>query len=353
MKAPLSKPRSAADLGRASDSSLGRTTPVAGGASSARWCLAVVGLGRPDDSFLDEVSLLGARVARSPSAAEALRSPLPDALLVHAELPDGDGIYLAQELSRRANGCPFALVAPRGDFDTTRRAFRQGAVDVFRDLPAPSELTLRLAPRAGDRNDSSGLVLDLALEAGRTREPICQLQSALMAKGFGPSVRARAGSAVAELLDNVTRHGFPGLAAQARVELRFHSDGFTISVSDQGLGFDAFEQRLNLREALRHAGGFAPLPGLARVEALAESVQLEARPGVGCQIQMTFRDHGAAFEDHDGTIAPFEMDLTEAEYLPHELSRRLLGTKPEDDQPWFELSPALTTCLGRLLGGKP
>lgn len=323
------------------------------GAPSARWCLAVVGLERPEASFLAEVDQLGVRVARSASAAEALRSPLPDALLVHAELPDGDGIDLARELSLRANGCPFALVAPRADYETTRRAFLQGAQDVFRDLPAPSELAERLAPRPGQRSDPSELALELVLEPGQIHEPIRQLQSTLIARGFRPSMRARAGSVVAELLDNVIRHAFPGTVARARLELRLHTGGFTVVVSDRGLGFDAFEQRLNLREALRHAGGFAPLPGLARVEALAESVQLEARPGVGCQVQVTFRDHGASFEDHDGTIEPFEVDLTEAEYLTHELSRRLLATKPEEDQPWFELSPSLTTCLGRLLGGKP
>ena len=106
-----------------------------------------------------------------------------------------------------------------------------------------------------------------------------------------------------------------------------------------------------LREARQSARGFRKLSGLARAEALVDGFQISSQPGAGCRAELTLHNHQASFDDHDGTTAPFEVDLTEHEYLSPQWSTRLLGTPPDTEQPWFELPPALATCLGRLLSG--
>lgn len=313
--------------------------------------VAWVGLAEPDANTLAALEGAGVHLGRCQGAADALRAPLPQVLVVEADLPDGDGIELAGEIRRRAGGCPFFIVVRRADFELARRAFRAGATDVLLQPPGLPEIEAVLQPAEAVVEQAEAATIVTELDREGSTGALRELLSALTLAGFGPAMRARAASAVAELLENVLLHAHPTGTATATVRIELESDGASIRVSDEGGGFEAKEHLARARERAFATGSARRLTGLARVEALAERFDLVSHRGAGTVAKLWFRDQPASFSDHDGESAPFELDLGDREYLPPSLARRLLAHTPESEEPWFHLPPALSACMGRFLAG--
>lgn len=166
------------------------------------------------------------------------------------------------------------------------------------------------------------------------------LLALLLVQGFAPAARARVGTAVAEVLENVVRHAYPDPFRDEgtfRLEARVEGPRLWVEISDEGVGFDA--TRFGERSKLDPARS-----GLARARALAEGLGVASRPDRGSTVMLEFTASSAVFGDERG------IDLSENDFLEPALARRLLEQVREGpDGRGFQLSPALAVCVGRLL----
>jgi anti-sigma regulatory factor (Ser/Thr protein kinase) len=159
----------------------------------------------------------------------------------------------------------------------------------------------------------------------------------LVVEGFAPAARARIAGAVAELLENVTRHAYPDADGRFRIQAELAGRRLTVEVADDGAGFDA--ARFG-NPALRDPAS----SGLARARSLAESIGVASRPGSGSAVTLGFVAASAIFGDERG------VDLSELDYLEPALARRVLSrVRDAEGAPQFHLSPALAVCVGRFL----
>lgn len=157
--------------------------------------------------------------------------------------------------------------------------------------------------------------------------------------GIGPAVRARIGGAVAEIVDNAVRRGYPCGSGPIRVLATIHGSDFVVTVEDSGVGFDAAGLDDELLGRPLHSG-------LARAMAQSESLQVESKPGVGTRVVLRFAPASIAF-DEGGAV-----DLTDHDYLSPDVARRVLHMLRRDETSTVhQLSPALAVVVGRLLSG--
>jgi hypothetical protein len=157
--------------------------------------------------------------------------------------------------------------------------------------------------------------------------------------GFGPACRARIGGAVAEVVDNAVRRGYPSASGTIRIQAEVQGRELVVTVSDQGIGFDT--------ELLDDELLARPLySGLARASALSDGLALDSMLGAGTTVVLRFAAASAAFDD-DGTV-----DLTDHDFLAPDTARRVLHTlRRHETSSTHQLSPALAVVVGRLLAG--
>ena len=157
--------------------------------------------------------------------------------------------------------------------------------------------------------------------------------------GFGPACRARIGSALADVVDNAVRRGYPAGSGPVRIEAEVRGRELVVTVQDRGVGFDTaiLDDDLLAR----------PLySGLARVSVLCDGLALDSKPGHGTTVVLRFAAAAAAF-DNDGAV-----DLTDHDFLTPDLARRVLHTlRRHETSSTHQLSPALAVVVGRLLAG--
>ena len=157
--------------------------------------------------------------------------------------------------------------------------------------------------------------------------------------GFGPAGRARIGGALADVIDNAVRRGYPSGRGLVHVQAEVRGNELVVTVRDEGVGFEpsALDQDVLAR----------PLhSGLARVAALSDGLAIDSAPGRGTCIVLRFFRTSAAFGEADG------VDLSDHDFLAPAEARAVLQAlrrrEPADLQP---LSPALAVVVGRLLAG--
>lgn len=157
--------------------------------------------------------------------------------------------------------------------------------------------------------------------------------------GFGPACRARIGSALADVLDNAVRRGYPAGSGTIRVQAEVRGRELVVTVADSGVGFDT--------ELLDDDLLTRPLySGLARATVLSDGLAIDSKPGIGTTVVLRFAAASAAF-DGDGSI-----DLTDHDFLTPDVARRVLHTlRRHETSSIHQLSPALAVVVGRLLAG--
>lgn len=180
-------------------------------------------------------------------------------------------------------------------------------------------------------------------EPGCGAELVRGLLAVLLVQGFTPAARARVGSAVAELCQNVVQHAYPETesmlhgADTLRVQAELCGRRLRVEVVDAGVGFDV--------AGLGQIGELdTGRSGLARARALSEGLTVASTPGRGTTVTIEFAASSSVFGDERG------FDLSELDHLEPALARRLVGELRENGrEPRFHLSPALAVCVGRLL----
>ncbi|MDZ4774719.1 MAG: ATP-binding protein [Planctomycetota bacterium] len=157
--------------------------------------------------------------------------------------------------------------------------------------------------------------------------------------GFGPACRARIGSALAEVVDNAVRRGYPTTPGTIDVQAEVQARELVVTVTDHGIGFDT--------ELLDDDLLSRPLySGLARASALSDGLALDSEIGTGTTVVLRFAAASSAF-DSDGTV-----DLTDHDFLAPDTARRVLHTlRRHETSSTHQLSPALAVVVGRLLAG--
>jgi anti-sigma regulatory factor (Ser/Thr protein kinase) len=157
--------------------------------------------------------------------------------------------------------------------------------------------------------------------------------------GFGPACRARIGGALADVVDNAVRRGYPAGSGRVRLEAAIRGRELVVTVVDFGVGFDTdiLDDDLLAR----------PLySGLARASALSDGLAVDSKPGQGTTVVLRFAAASAVF-DEDGAV-----DLTDHDFLAPDLARRVLhALRRHETSSLHQLSPALAVVVGRLLAG--
>lgn len=194
----------------------------------------------------------------------ALVSALPWVAVVHAELPDGDGIELLAELHRRQPSLRSFLVASQTTFELCRRAFRAGAEDVW---PAPVETNVLAAALAD--NGAQGTA---AWSVASTEDRLRALGARLLEAGVGARERARVISAVAQAMHGQTATSLHMTRTNDRVRVELRCAG----------GSEELEA---VRAALL---GDPNQSGLARAQLLTDELRME-RDATGLCIALDFR----------------------------------------------------------------
>lgn len=146
---------------------------------------------------------VGARLRRAESLALARRhlaTYRPDVVIVDIGLPDGSGLELVHDLTRRCPGAPVVL-ALSGDPDMEERALRAGAADflckpigslgdfqqaVLRHLPGREASRLAPVPQG---SDPLALVEDLTLVKSMLTRPLGAAQRSYLARFLGGLAR--------------------------------------------------------------------------------------------------------------------------------------------------------------------
>jgi DNA-binding response OmpR family regulator len=282
--------------------------------------------------------MVGARDGR-----QALRMPLPDVLLVEAQLPDGDGLALAEELMRRSPSLPVLVASAAPGFEIARRALLLGALDILprplntRELDAAFACALasRSESRGRARASADGHTWRLPAPAEAANRVLRDLLAHLVREGYGQSLRARVLSAAAELVDNARRHGAASDVTGAELHLRTLAGRLELVVRDSGPGFDPD------RALLQPSGEQRVLGGLARAVALADEHRIESGE-TGSRVQLGFLTP-AATRCADGG----EVDWSEIDHLTPELARRVLTDLSRGDVSALALAPACAAVVAR------
>ncbi|MCC6408130.1 MAG: response regulator [Planctomycetes bacterium] len=288
----------------------------------------------------------GHQVTTVSSGADALQVAGHDVIVIDAALADRPGLELALELQRRGSRAALVLLADSPSFDDCRAALHVGLRDVLSKPCGLDEVVAsveRAAPKAALPSRESAAVFTRryganadGLDAGM-RELLAQL----VRWSFGPSTRARIAGATHELVDNVLRHAYP--KREGSYDLRAELDGreLVVTVTDQGSGLDPIGIAVGSLADV-HDGAHS---GLARVAALAEDLRIEAALGRGTRVTLRFAAYRVQFDEEEA------IDLSELDYLTPEMSARVLAGLRGEDEPSYNLSPALAVSVGRMLAG--
>ena len=83
-------------------------------------------------------------VATLKAAREVLKETTPDTILLDRRLPDGDGLYLVDEIRQSENQIPIMMLSALADVDSRVEGLRTGADDYLAKPFSFEELLLRL-----------------------------------------------------------------------------------------------------------------------------------------------------------------------------------------------------------------
>jgi DNA-binding NarL/FixJ family response regulator len=282
--------------------------------------------------LVEALASVGLRAQRVAHLREGLAAPLPAILVTDDVLPGAPPLELLRELRQRWPQLESLALLHEPDFHVARQAFALGAHDV---LPAPFEVDAvveqleNLVDQVESCDEHEFSFRGAATEA-TVRAALRAWLAHLCQCGIGSATRARAVSALAEVLDNVRRHAYPQSSGEFQVGARRSGSSWTLFVRDAGVGFE--------QATCSHAAG------LSRARALVEDLRVRSLPFLGTTVELRFEHQPLTF-DFDG-----HLDLSESDYLEPAIARRLLvAARSGQPLPPHALPPALAVCVGRLL----
>ncbi|MFT7487039.1 MAG: CheY-like chemotaxis protein [Candidatus Paceibacteria bacterium] len=268
-------------------------------------------------------------------ARNALNLPRPDVLIADPELPGISGLDLLEQYRHRGATPRTIFISSAPSLESCRRALRLGASEF---LSKPFRLEELVRAVESKHPEPKALFEECyPLSNDVVENCLRDLAAFAIRRGVGPTCRARACSAVGELVENVMRHAYPDAEGSVRMSVTIDERDLTITIIDDGVGMDTAEIIADLMEFQG---------GLSRAAALSEDIDLRADIGVGTTVQLRF---GAYTVDYSGAD---KADLTELDFLTPETTRQILSTlELEGAESFFQITPALAVVIGRLLAG--
>lgn len=271
-------------------------------------------------------------------AEEVLALPTPDVLVLDADLEDGTGFTLLAELKRRGNAPRVVMYANKPRPSDYRAALRLGASDL---IPAPFAFEELL--RTVEAKDLSSVARE---ELGQTinatsagvEQGSREVAAWLLRAGISPATRCRVSSAVAEALDNASKHAYEGGVGSVELRGELTPRSLTLTIRDRGVGISPNCLAPSFLEDTE--GG-----GLARMCALAEDLGVEALSSGGTKITLCFSIYRAIFDEEHG------QDLSDLDFLTPQQAHNVLDNLQDAGAEPLHLSPALAVSVGRLLAG--
>jgi anti-sigma regulatory factor (Ser/Thr protein kinase) len=195
--------------------------------------------------------------------------------------------------------------------------------------------------QAIEAHDPAGDSFHVGYESGKNLVARCVLDLSAFAlrMDIGPACRARIGTAVGELLENVNEHAYPDSEGKVVVEASVDRRDLVVTVADEGLGFSSGQ--------VLEKGLASPMhDGLARAAALAETIYVDSHPGRGTRVTLRFGAYRVDFDNGE------MVDLSELDYLVPATTRQILRTmRTEEAESFFQFSPAVAVVIGRFLAG--
>ncbi len=299
----------------------------------------------------------GYQVELLPGRREFLAAPEPNVYLLARALADGcTGLELFAELRRVGRSAPVVLLDERPTFAELRRAVELDAADFVLRPEAPGELAGALARVLESRPPSPENAALPALpgaalyERTYPAEPDSvgwaarELAAFLLGRSVPAAHRVRIASAVAELVDNASRHAYPDGAGTVAVTAEVAGSRVRLCVQDRGRGFD------HATSALEHVPAALPRrplrptsTGLHRAGQLSEELRIRSGPG-GTRLELSFELTPAHFEEEIH-------DLSETDFLDPLRARRLITLLAQGRVDFSNVPPSLAPTIGRLLGG--
>jgi DNA-binding response OmpR family regulator len=287
------------------------------------------------DAIANALISRGHQVSVATNAHAALNLPRPDVLIADPEMTGLSGLDLLKEY--RDAGCAprtvFLSAAP--SLEVCREALRLGASDF---LSKPFRLADLVRAVETDSSQSAAIFdQTYALSDSVVEQCMLDLAAFALRRGVGPTCRARACTALGEIITNVATHAYANNQGEFHLTATVDQRELHISVRDNGLGM---ETGLVATELMSLGGG------LSRVLALSENLDLQSTPNSGTTVQISF---GATRVDYAGA---HQVDLTELDYLTPNTSMQIISTLELDGaESFFQLSPSLAVVIGRLLAG--
>ncbi len=296
------------------------------------------------------------RLALDPEKALGNLGPSIDVLVCEKELPLLSGLELLALARARGLNPSAILLLESPSFDACRQALQAGFADV---IPAPwkanevAAAVEQFAPQAATTQDGSSWSRRSAAHPESIRAAILDLSGYALAMGVFPSARIRLGSAVAEALENVRRHAYPGAKGEFEITAQASGEELRVCIRDYGCGFDPVRARLESAPSMSPGDSAANIDqqasaagGLSRIHSLVESMRLTSSEQ-GSSVELSISTGSSTFQE-DGAF-----DLSEIDYLPPETSRRMLRAIARgENKDFFNLSPAVAVSVGRLLAGQ-
>ena len=277
----------------------------------------------------------GHAVTVASSAQVALGLPQPDVLIADPELPGISGLDLLEQYHHADIAPRTVFISATPSLESCRRALRLGASDF---LSKPFRLD-ELVRAVELENAEPSVVLEETYDVATNPLETClrDLAAFGIRRGLGPTCRARACSAVGEIVDNVIKHAYPFGEGELRMTATVDQRALVVTLIDNGIGLDTNQVAT---EIMSVSGG------LSRASSLSESLDLRGEPGVGTTVQLSFGSYLVDFAGDD------HADLTELDYLTPDTARQILSTlELEGSESFFQLTPSLAVVIGRLLSG--
>jgi len=264
-------------------------------------------------------------------AEEALALTPPEVLIADPELPGLTGLDLLERYRRRGFAPRTVFLSARPSLESCRRALRLGASE-FLSKPFRLEELVQAVETEGCL-EGARLQRSYAATLPSVEQAQLDLAAFATGRGIGPSCRARACTALGEVVENVVRHAYPCRSGELEVDAEIEGRDLLVMVSDAGVGVDGVELGT---EHLCADGG------LSRAAALTEGLEVRTEDG-RTRVRMRFGAYRVAY-------AQASTDLSEHDYLSPQTTRDLLALLREGGSAEaLQLSPALAVVAGRLL----
>ncbi|MCB9914232.1 MAG: response regulator, partial [Planctomycetes bacterium] len=241
----------------------------------------------------------GHAVRVADSAEMALALPRPQVLITDLQLGGRSGLELLAAYRRQGVQPRTIFVTGNPTLDACREAFRLGACE-FLAKPFRLEELIQAVER---RQDSPATLFEetYPAEPKSVRVATRELVAFALRCGVGPTCRARLGTAVSEVVQNVVDHAYPAGGGELRLTATIDARDVVVHVRDEGVGFSTELVTAMHLDSPMH-------DGLARAAALSESLELDSRPGAGASVTLHFGAYHVDYDEAD------QVDLSELDY---------------------------------------